>query len=137
MSEDLENSGFPADQQQGPDAPQESGDSPLRAHAAHHRFQKSSPGDGPNEPIAASSAAMAPSICLHPDSPEVLEKLEALDDAVYDAINGSTPALECLKNLWPTTLAGLGETLVADSREQYLRYALSIWEQCVEHPGHF
>ena len=65
----------------------------------------------------------------------MLEKLEALDDAVFDAINGSAPALECLKLLWPATLAGLGETLVADSREQYLRYALSIWEQCVDAQG--
>ena len=52
------------------------------------------------------------------DVPEVLEKLESLDDAVFDAINGSDLALECLKRLWPETLAGLGETLVADSREQ-------------------
>ena len=29
-------------------------------------------------------------------------------------------------------LGGLGEDLLIESREQYLRYALSVWEECVD-----
>ncbi len=100
-----------------------------RAHAAHHRFQKSAEG------ATALRSAAAPSHDLHADAPEVLEKLEALDDAVYDAINGHAAALERLQALWPAALANLGEPFLAESREQYLRYALTIWENCLDPHG--
>ena len=105
------------------------GDPQVSGHAAHRRFEKSGPGR------AARAAPPAPSQSLHPDSPQVLEKLEALDDAVYEAIDGREAALERLQTLWPATLAELGPQLVAESREQYLRYALSLWETCVDAQG--
>jgi hypothetical protein len=110
--------------------PEEKGDNGLRAHAAHHRFEKSAGGT-----TAVQSAVVVPSKDLQADAPEVLEKLEALDDAVYDAIHGQPAALERLQALWPAALAQLGEQFVADSREQYLRYALTIWENCVDAKG--
>ena len=39
--------------------------------------------------------------CLKPESPETLEKLELLDDLVYDAISGRSGALEQLQTVWP------------------------------------
>ncbi len=81
---------------------------------------------------AAQIAVETPSVCLHPDSPEVLEKLELLDDLVYDSISGRPGALGQLQNVWPAIRAELGDQLLAESREQYLRYALTIWENCVE-----
>jgi hypothetical protein len=107
----------------------EKGGGPLRAHAAHSRFEKST------AVKAESVTPTAPSECLAPDSPEALEKLELLDDTVFAAIDGQAGSLERLQLLWPAVLADLGGALVADSREQYLRYALSIWEQCVDHDG--
>ena len=35
----------------------------------------------------------------------------------------------------PEVLGELDDELVADSREQYLRYALSIWKECAEPTG--
>ena len=110
--------------------PQEKGDNGLRAHAAHHRFEKSAGGT-----TAVQSAAVVPSKDLQADAPEVVEKLEALDDAVYDAIHGQPAALERLQALWPATLTHLGEQFLAESREQYLRYALTIWENCMDAQG--
>ena len=98
-----------------------------RAHAAHCRFDKSGA-------VAAKKIA-APSQRLHAESPDVIEKLERLDDVVYDAIGGHPAALQRLEALWPQTLAELGDDLVAESREQYLRYALSIWEECASADG--
>jgi len=69
---------------------------------------------------------------VDPTSPTVLELLEYLDDVVYGAINGTATALEELETLWPAALAELGEELLAESRQQYLRYALMIWDDCVE-----
>jgi hypothetical protein len=112
------------------DVPGEKADSGLRAHAPHHRFEKSL-----DAVASAPAATIVPSKQLHPDGPEVLERLEALDDAVYGAMDGPEAALERLKTLWPATLATLGETLVADSREQYLRYALWIWENGTDAHG--
>ena len=66
---------------------------------------------------------------LDADSPEVVARLEALDDAVFDAIQGKAAALADLHQLWPALKIGLGEALLAESREQYIRYALSLWRE--------
>ena len=62
----------------------------------------------------------------------MLERLEHLDDLVYEAIGGRTSAMEDLRVAWPKVLEELGEDLLNESREQYLRYALSVWEECVD-----
>ena len=94
-------------------------------HAAHHKFEKS---------CAAASTSDAAAICtpselLDADSPEVVARLEALDDAVFGAIQGNSAALADLHKLWPASKLELGEALLAESREQYIRYALSIWQE--------
>jgi hypothetical protein len=103
---------------------------PGRAHAAHCQFARSM-----DAAAAAKLAAVAPSQALEAASPEILEKLEHLDDVVYEALSGQQTALEELQTLWPAVLAELGDDLVAESREQYLRYALAISEQCVAADG--
>jgi hypothetical protein len=97
-----------------------------RADAAHRRFEKSITA------ATATSSAVAPSRHLGLHAPEVLEKLEHLDDLVYEAISGQTGSLEQLRTAWPRLLGELGGDELAESREQYLRYALSIWEECVD-----
>jgi len=59
----------------------------------------------------------------------VLEKLERLDDLVFDAIAGKAAALEQLKQIWPQLCEELEDPLLAESREHYLRHALWAWEQ--------
>jgi hypothetical protein len=61
--------------------------------------------------------------------------LETLDDLVYDAIKGSASSLEELQKTWPRIKAELGDDLLIQSREQYLRYALQVWDKCVEASG--
>ena len=100
-----------------------------RAHKAHRRFE----GNSCPEAVENCKAA-APSKLLEPDSPEVLQKLEQLDDLVFEAIAGNAAAMEQLNSVWPQIRDELGDEMLAESREQYLRYALSIWEKCVE-PG--
>ena len=98
-------------------------------HAAHSRFGKTQI-QAQNK--AARLATNAPSLCLNNELPEVQEKLELLDDLVYDAISCRPGALNQLQAEWPAIRSELGEQMLAESREQYLRYALTIWEKCVE-----
>jgi len=112
-----------------PAAATQGSDGLTRAHAAHCRFAKSS------ATAREELKAAAPSQTLGAGLPEVQEKLERLDDVVYEAIDGRATALEQLETLWPEVLAELGDELVAESREQYLRYALAIWEDSLGPDG--
>jgi hypothetical protein len=60
---------------------------------------------------------------------QLLEKLERLDDAVFDAIAGDDAALEKLKQIWPQLCAELSQPLLAESQEHYLRRAVTAWER--------
>jgi hypothetical protein len=64
-----------------------------------------------------------------------VEQLGVLDDAVFEAIAGRGDALDGLKRLWPEIKANLGSTLVEESREQYVRYALRVWREAVDSEG--
>ena len=106
------------------------GEKPIqKAHAPHRQFQKTQ-AQSQNQPAAL--ALDVPSAHLAAESPEMLEKLELLDDLVYDAISGRPGALEQLRSLWPVLRDELDYQMLAESREQYLRYALTIWESCVD-----
>ena len=74
----------------------------------------------------------APSVLMEVETPEMLERLEKLDDVVFDAIGGDARALDEMNRLWPQLVAELGPEKLEESREQYLRYSLSIWETCLE-----
>ena len=69
------------------------------------------------------------------DRPEVLARLERLDDLVIEAIDGDAKSLAQLRQEWPNLHEELGAELLADSREQYLRHALCIWQGSVEPHG--
>ena len=60
--------------------------------------------------------------------------LEHLDDMVYAAMAGDSDALAQVEVLWPLVLDELGPQLVDESREQYLRFALSIWTDFLAQP---
>ena len=122
--------------------------SAQRADAAHRRIGKGIEiAPAANEKGVRSNLPERPSGCfaqigpdpffahLDPSSPEVLEKLEHLDDLVYEAIGGQAESLEQLQAAWPKLADELGEELLAESREQYLRYALSIWDECAHADG--
>jgi hypothetical protein len=108
--------------------------SPLRndelAHAAHRQFGKNL-----EAVLARASAVSPPSTHIDACSPEVVEILERLDDLVYDAIGGRDELIDELRAEWPKVVEQLGEAMLAESREQYLRYALSIWDECNEANG--
>jgi len=129
LLEGLDISSLPAEpelladkKQEGPDSGPDWWSGIQRAHAAHRRFE----GSGPS--TDAKDHPAAPSESPDPDSPETLEKLELLDDLVFEAIGGEPSAMKQLRASWSQLRAELGAELLEETREQYLRHALSIWE---------
>jgi hypothetical protein len=100
-----------------------------RADAAHFRFAglAHAPAD-----IAVCEWPDDPSRVVGDQCPAAIEKLELLDDLVFEAIAGKPGALDALRRLWPDVLAKVGPSLVEESREQYLRHALRVWKECVD-----
>jgi hypothetical protein len=109
--------------------PQPGGSPARQAHAAHKTFQKSIEAALKADVSTADPMCRTPSACLGIDSPEVIARLEELDDVVFEAVRGKATALAKLHELWPALKSELGDAILAESREQYIRYALSIWRE--------
>jgi hypothetical protein len=109
------------------------GDEERRADGAHSRSPRPAASGTPAvSPEPQSDCTLPPAQVVGAQCPEALEKLELLDDTVFEAIAGRPGALEELRLLWPVVLAEVGPALVEESREQYLRHALAVWRQCIE-----
>lgn len=104
-------------------------DEQHRADAAHPRFQPTAQARATSP---ASDWAADPSQSLGAQCPKAIETLELLDDLVFESIAGKPGALDQLKALWPTALSQVGPELIDESREQYLRHALRVWQDCVD-----
>jgi hypothetical protein len=66
-------------------------------------------------------------------SADVLARLEALDDVIFAAIEGDPDALDLAAATWQCTLGEVGPEMLEESRQQYLRFAKSVWEATREH----
>ena len=91
------------------------------------------------EPAAARGAVQAtdelrdsPATTLQLGDPAVMERLEELDDVVFEAIAGKNSAIEQLQRLWPKVIGRLSPALAEESREAYCRHALQKWLDCTE-----
>ena len=118
---------------EGPNGPPLECDPPgqkQRAHEAHRRFEQET-----RAPAVTECKPTAASKLIAPSDPRLLPALEKLDNLVYEAIAGQTESIGHLKSLWPRLRHELGDEMLARSREQYLRYALAIWEKCAEPDG--
>jgi hypothetical protein len=61
----------------------------------------------------------------------VFDRLERLDDLVFDTINERRPAIDELAKSWPRLSAELPADLLAESHEQCLRYAIKLCGSCL------
>jgi len=121
---------FPAEEEDQPaDEAWPSPDALQQAHRAHGRFEKNA-----SAPTTSSLESTVPSQLLDANNPQTLRKLEHLDDLVYGAVRGKPSAMDDLRVYWPQVQKELGGPLLAESQEQYLRYALAVWSRNAE-PG--
>jgi hypothetical protein len=90
----------------------------------------------PPEPTAVNDhGAPHPFRADHAESrPEVIARLEWLDDLMFVAIDGDPVALEAAIHAWHRTVEELGAEAVEESRRQYLRRAQSVWNSLRQEP---
>src|SRR5262245_17607730 len=67
--------------------------------------------------------------------PEVVARLEWLDDLMFAAIEGDPVALEAAILAWQKTAEELGVETLEESRVQYLRQAQSVWNALRRQPS--
>lgn len=67
---------------------------------------------------------------------DVLEQLDQLDDAVFDAVAGVDDALGRLRELWPNIRSQLAPEIVDESRHQYVRLIVDRWTERLDSQGH-
>jgi hypothetical protein len=67
--------------------------------------------------------------------PDVVARLEWLDDVMFAAINGDPSALESAAGAWRKMLGELGSEALEESRRQYLRHAQSVWNDLRAKPN--
>jgi hypothetical protein len=110
------------------------------------RTDRPQPMGGHESPLAQSSAATpatakhcGPALALTSSQqthtvtdPATIELLEHLDDAVYDCIHGAPDIAETIGTLWQQLSEQLRPDVLAAAREQYMRYALTLWEACLD-----
>lgn len=60
--------------------------------------------------------------------PDVIARLEALDDVIFAAIDGDPAALQESVDAWQRAVADLGHEAIEETRRQYLRHAQGVWE---------
>ena len=68
--------------------------------------------------------------------PEIVARLEWLDDLMFAAIEGDPIALETAADAWKRTVDDLGLTTLEESRLQYLRRAQTVWNTLRHDPNH-
>jgi hypothetical protein len=90
---------------------------PVDSHAADHH--------GAPHPYRATHAE---------SRPEVVARLEWLDDLMFAAIDGDSVALEAAVHAWRRTVEELGAEAVEESRRQYVRRAQSVWNTLRQEP---
>lgn len=70
----------------------------------------------------------APYFSREETRPDVIARLEALDDLIFAAIDGDPGALQESPDAWQRAVAELGSETIEETRRQYLRHAQGVWE---------
>ena len=68
--------------------------------------------------------------------PDVVARLEWLDDLIFAAINGDAASLQAAGEAWNNTVQELGRDTLEESRRHYLRHAQSVWHRLRNTPNH-
>jgi hypothetical protein len=86
---------------------------------------------------APDCASLAPPRIDREDTdPEILSRLEWLDDLMFAAINGDPISLQTAADAWHQVVQELGTDVLEESRRQYLRHAQSVWHELRSTPNH-
>jgi hypothetical protein len=103
----------------------------VRSDGSHHPDEKPATGvPGASATVPDEDLFDTPAYALGLSDPHVLERFEALDDAVFEAIAGKASGIDHLRRLWAEIPEIVGPQLVEESRQAYLLHALNKWSEC-------
>jgi hypothetical protein len=68
--------------------------------------------------------------------PDIVSRLEWLDDVIFAAIDGDPAALDGAAAAWKKAVEELGHRAVEESRLQYMRRAQCVWNNLRHEPNH-
>ena len=95
-------------------------------------FQRetSAAGQRVSRPSATATPTVRPlgELAREETRPDVIARLEALDDVIFAAIDGDPAALQESGDAWQRAVAELGHDTIEETRRQYLRHAQGVWE---------
>jgi hypothetical protein len=95
----------------------------------------SSPTVGQQEFAGAHSGGLGPLVVRRGETrPDVIAKLEVLDDVIFAAIDGDATALQASAGAWHSAVDELGHDTLEETRRQYLRHAQSVWDALRHQP---
>ena len=100
-------------------------------------FHRKSKSDLSGQTFAAGhvhGALDPPVLCRGENRPEVVARLESLDDLIFAAIDGDAAALEGAADAWHRAVSELGQDTLEETRRQYLRHAQSVWDALRRQP---
>jgi hypothetical protein len=96
-------------------------------------FQRDTTATGSTEPSIGFRLPHGPppeiSRTLEETRPDVIARLEALDDVIFAAIDGDPSALQQSSAAWHQAVSDLGQDAIEETRRQYLRHAQGVWER--------
>lgn len=96
-------------------------------------FQRETSSTGNAEPAYTHRFAHVPppvaNVSREETRPDVIARLEALDDLIFAAIDGDPVALQESGSAWHRAVAELGHDTIEETRRQYLRHAQGVWER--------
>jgi hypothetical protein len=75
-----------------------------------------------------SHGAHSPNLDREETRPDVIARLEELDDVIFAAIDGDPGALQESSDAWLRAVSELGSDTIEETRRQYLRHAQGVWE---------
>jgi hypothetical protein len=91
---------------------------------------------GESSPLRCHGAAHPHHFARDETRPDVIARLEWLDDLIFAAIDGNATALQSAAEAWQRTRDELGPEAVEESRQQYLRFAQHVWHSLRCQPNH-
>jgi hypothetical protein len=99
-------------------------------------FHRENPTQSNAEPVHAfrRSHGPPPGWSREEVRPDVIARLEELDDVIFAAIEGDPAALQESSDAWQRAVADLGHDTVEETRRQYLRHAQGVWETLRREP---
>lgn len=71
----------------------------------------------------------------HAIARDVLERLEELDDMIYQALTGDPNALDAAQVAWRRAQEEVQPCLLEESRRQYVRRARDVWQSYRHQPA--